>query len=92
MEKELDIRYNNGMCGMGFPERPPRFSGGRESMRIKRDAAIQMPSWRNTARNERINVEKSSLNDEVMDRLEATTKAIEESKKRNQILVGTLAR
>jgi hypothetical protein len=61
-------------------------------MRIRRDAAIQMPDWKNTARNVRINVQKSPLNDEIMSRLEATTKAIEESRKRNQILVGTLPR
>ena len=60
-------------------------------MQVKRGRPFQMPEWKNSGEGARVRVEKTELDEEVMKRLEASTKAIQASKK-DRVLVGTLPR
>jgi len=61
-------------------------------LQIKPGKPIEMPEWRSSGVNMRVRVERTDLDDKVMSRLAATSRALEESGKKDRVLVGTLPR
>ena len=59
-------------------------------MQIKRGDPLRMPKWKTSGKAVCITIRESELDNEIMSRLEAATKAIRDSKKADRVLVGTL--